>query len=160
MGLEFSETPRLWVGREAGWEPVEGVAHVQLEETLSAEEQEELTWSFQDFVDRLLATAYAQAARRCQETLDQFFDGFATWEPRGLSAWITGPRQPTPIERALQILAPHLAHEPLYQPKQRWFRADPAPLHTDGQPDKTGEIAPSTDRPAWQSPYGPAPRRR
>ncbi|MFD8970513.1 hypothetical protein ACFV0C_36925 [Streptomyces sp. NPDC059568] len=26
--------------------------------------------------------------------------------------------EPTPIERALDILRPHLAHEPLYQPKE------------------------------------------
>lgn len=28
----------------------------------------------------------------------------------------TGPRPPTPIERALAILAPHLRREPLYRP--------------------------------------------
>jgi hypothetical protein len=161
MGLEFSEPHRVWIGGEGGWEQLDGVTHVQLQEDpLPVEEHEELAQSFQGFVERLLATAYAQAARRYQEALDQFFDGFGTWEPRGLAAWLTEPEQPTPIERALQILAPHLDREPLYQPSQRWPRACPAPQSTAEQPDETGESAPSADRPAWQSPYGPAPRRR
>jgi hypothetical protein len=198
MGLEFTQPTRVWIGREGGWEPVDGVAHVQLQEEAlpvedasvelefsvktpsngvptcpsgrhpqhtpdTCEEHEELTQAFHGFIELLFAAAFAQAeqaARRYQQALAEAFAGIDTWEPRGLSAWLTEPEQPTPIERALQILAPHLAHEPLYQPNHRWLRAAPAPQPTDEQPDDTGEAAPSTDRPAWQSPYGPPPRRR
>lgn len=36
--------------------------------------------------------------------------------PRGLLPWLTEPAEPTPAERALAILAPHLRNEPLYRP--------------------------------------------
>lgn len=191
--MEFGELTGLWVGQDGGWEPVEGVAHVELEEEWppveepspaqteftvtrlahwvptcpsgrhhchpgdTCDEHEALAQSFQDFLERLFATAYAQAE---QTATAQFIDGFATWEPEGLLASLIEPYRPTPIERALEILGPHLAREPLYQPKWRmghWLPdATEAPAPAAEQPPPA--IA-SDDRPAWQSPYGPPPRR-
>ncbi|KND29877.1 hypothetical protein [Streptomyces stelliscabiei] len=159
MGLEFGEFTHVWLAREdGGWEPVEGVTRVELEEDSPPEE---LSTHFQDFIERLVAAAYAEeAARRYQESLAQFLDGFDTWEPRGLLASLTEPYRPTPIERALEILGPHLAREPLYQPKVRmghWLpdvTQAPAPMSEQPPPVLT-----SDDRPAWQSPYGPPSRR-
>ena len=200
MGLEFGEFTRLWLGREGGWEPVDGIAHIELEEErppaeepspaqteytvktvaswgpacpsgrhryhpgYNCEEHEELSKAFQDFYERLFAEALAQAAqrvRRYQEAMDRFLEGLNAWEPRGLLGSLIELPEPTPIERALQILAPHLVHEPLYQPKARmarWFAEatdGPAPVS-----DQPSPVLTPKDRPAWQSPYGPVPRRR
>lgn len=196
MGLEFGEFTRLSLGREGGWEPVDGIDHIELEEECppveepspaqteftvtrvahwgpacpsgrhrchpgdTCEEHEELAQSFQDFLDRLLTAAYAQAARRYQAAMEQLLDGFATWEPQGLLASLAEPYEPTPIERALQILEPHLAREPLYQPKVRMGRAALGSLHSTARTAEHPRRAlTTTARPAWQSPYGPAPRR-
>lgn len=196
MGLKFGEFTGLWVGRDGGWEPAEGVAHIELEEegppveepspaqtefTVTrlahwvpacpsgrhryhpgdtCDEHEALTQSFQDYLERLFTAAYAQAARRCEAAMAQFIDGLATWEPQGLLASLAEPYAPTPIERALEILGPHLAREPLYQPKSRlghWLPdATEAPSPVSEQPPP---VLASDDRPAWQSPYGPPPRR-
>ena len=40
-------------------------------------------------------------------------EGYGTGEVRGLLPWLT--RLPTPEQRALDILRPHLAHCPLYR---------------------------------------------
>ncbi|MFE9935882.1 hypothetical protein [Streptomyces hirsutus] len=45
-----------------------------------------------------------------------WIEGYGTGEMRGLLAAWAERREPTPVERALQILAPHLAREPLYRP--------------------------------------------
>lgn len=127
---------------------------------LTCEEHEELSQSFRDFLDRLFAAVREQAqqaARRRAEAMAQFLDG---WEPRGPLGSLAEPAEPTPIERALQILAPHLAHEPLYQPRFRMGRWVPriteAPAPVAEQPPPA--LA-SDARPAWQSPCGPPPRR-
>ena len=159
MGLEITPSTQVWISHGDDWEQVPGVTDVRLEEDLTVEEHEELTRSFQGFVDRLLASGYAEAARRYRQALAESFAGIDTWEPRGLWAWLADPEQPTPIERAMEILAPHLAREPLYQPKQRWLKATPTRLPADEEPGETGSTALDTDRPAWQSPYGPPPRR-
>jgi hypothetical protein len=193
MGLELGDFTGPWVGRDGGWEPVEGVAHIELGEEWPVEEpspaqteftitrlahwvpacpsgrhryhpgdtcgeHEAIAQSFQDFLERLFAAAYAQAE---QTAMDQFIDGFATWEPQRLLASLIKPYRPTPIERALEILGPHLAREPLYQPKARvghWLPdvTQASPAVSEQQPS----VIASDDRPAWQSPYGPPPRRR
>ncbi|MBP5922154.1 MULTISPECIES: hypothetical protein [Streptomyces] len=200
MGLEFGGFTHVWLGREdGGWEPLEGVTSIELEEEspsveeasavatehsdtklfswgpacpsgrhrfhpgYTCDEHEELSQHFQDFIERLVAAAYAhaeEAARRYQDSLAQFLDGFDTWEPRGLLASLTEPYSPTPIERALEILGPHLAREPLYQPKVRMGHWLPdvteAPAPVSEQPPS---VLTPDDRPAWQSPYGPPSRR-
>jgi hypothetical protein len=157
MGLEITPSTQVWISHGDDWEQVPGVTDVRLEEDLPVEEHEELTRSFQGFVDRLLASAYAEAARRYRQALAESLAGIDTWEPRGLWAWLAEPEQPTPIERAMEILAPHLAREPLYQPN-RWWPAVPPPSAGE-QSSEPAESAPALARPAWQSPYGPAPRR-
>ncbi|MEH0431253.1 hypothetical protein QBB34_33985 [Streptomyces stelliscabiei] len=81
----------------------------------TCEEHEALAASFQDLLESLITDAYAQAARRAQDVLAEFLAGVETWEPRGLTS-LGEQVDPTPIERALQILAPHLARIPPYQP--------------------------------------------
>ncbi|MDX3294643.1 hypothetical protein PV569_13095 [Streptomyces scabiei] len=201
MGLEFGEITRLFLGSEgSGWEPVEGVAGIELSEEdppvedttafateygvrkvaswvptcpagvhlqhpdLTCGEHEELSRSFQNYLGHLIAESFAQAAEDVRRFLErqeeQWLAGLRDWQPRGLLASLADPREPTPIERALEILAPHLARISLYQPKARmghWF-----PVAAEGRvpsPEQPPPVIASDDRPAWQSPYGPPPRR-
>ena len=151
------------VRKVADWVPTcpAGV-HLQHPD-LTCEEHEELSQSFRHFLERLVAEAFARAeedVRRFLEYQERMLADLRDWEPRGLLASLVDPGGPTPIERALQILEPHLAREPLYQPKWRmghWLpHATEAPAPAAEQPPP--DIA-SDDRPAWQSPYGPPPRR-
>ncbi|WP_328313098.1 hypothetical protein OG432_24465 [Streptomyces sp. NBC_00442] len=51
------------------------------------------------------------------EYIDQHFIGSASedWQPRGL-ACPTPASELTPVDRAMAILAPHLAHDPRWKP--------------------------------------------
>jgi hypothetical protein len=125
----------------------------------TCEEQEELSKAFQDFIERLFTAVYVQAARRYEEATARFLEGLDGWEPRGLLASLAEPVEPTPIERALQILEPYLAREPLYRPRPQMGHRMPDPVDAR-VPEQRRPALTSTNRPAWQSPYGPPPRRR
>lgn len=61
--------------------------------------------------------AAQQAAREAVEQFmdaldDRFITGYGTGEPLG---FIASDRPPTPAEKAMEILAPHLADDPLYR---------------------------------------------
>ncbi|MFF7259499.1 hypothetical protein ACFZCL_04285 [Streptomyces sp. NPDC008159] len=144
---------------------------------LTCEEHEELSKPFQDFIESLFKAVFEEARRAAtqmehairalresvseEEYLDRLFRGDGAGGMRGIASWLAEPTQQTPIERALQILEPHLARESLYQPSTRMGRRVPALVHaTAPVPEQQRTACTSTNRPAWQSPYGPPPRRR
>lgn len=55
--------------------------------------------------------------------LDEVTRGIETWQPAGLANvdWVSArpTRPPTPLERALDILSPHLRDLPLYREETR-----------------------------------------
>jgi hypothetical protein len=57
-------------------------------------------------------TAHAAAVATVEQEL---LTGNGTGKPLGIFAWL--PREPTPAERALEILAPKLRWCPLYKPR-------------------------------------------
>jgi hypothetical protein len=57
-------------------------------------------------------TAHAAAIAAVER---EVVTGNGTGEPRGIFAWL--PREPTPAERAVEILAPELRWCPLYKPR-------------------------------------------
>lgn len=83
---------RAWVDSGDGWQELAGITHVAID------------WQHQP-IDLGATPGY--------DPPDPVVDGYGTGEPRGLLSSVT--RLPTPMERALSILAPHLAREPLYR---------------------------------------------
>lgn len=61
-------------------------------------------------LEGLLAELYSEA-------MERYLIGTVSeeWRPRGLSM-LDLEREPTPVEKAMVILDPHLIYEPLYQP--------------------------------------------
>lgn len=81
----------------------------------TCEEIDELQAAFRAYLERALAAAYASAIAETDAALDRFLiSGEGSGECRGFL-----PRQdvpePTPVERALAILDPHLRACPLYK---------------------------------------------
>lgn len=72
----------------------------------TCEETDELQAAFRAYFERALAEAYANAEQL-------WLYGNGTGEPRGFLAG--AEREPTPVERALAILDPHLRTCPLYK---------------------------------------------
>ena len=100
----------------------------------TCEEIDELQAAFRAYLERSLREAYTEAQAEAERVFDQrFITGKGTGEPRGfLSAElisvpyplsdaeiedhgiVVGLPEPTPVERALAILDPHLRACPLY----------------------------------------------
>ncbi|MEV7389598.1 hypothetical protein [Streptomyces sp. NPDC091215] len=70
------------------------------------DDRNQFTWTsdFENFVARMFAEAYAEA----------LVMGDGTGEPRGILDIVRELAEPTPAERALAILDPHLRACPLY----------------------------------------------
>jgi hypothetical protein len=84
----------------------------------TCEEIDELQAVFRAYLERSLAAAYASAMAETDAMLDRFLiSGDSTGEMRGFLNPVE--REPTPAERALAILAPHLDDVPLYRPDRK-----------------------------------------
>ena len=69
---------------------------------------------FTDLVAALYWQALAEAFAETQAEVDRWLLGNGTGEPRGILALAAEPAEPTPVERALALLDPHLRACPLY----------------------------------------------
>jgi hypothetical protein len=68
-----------------------------------------------DEIDEWIALRDAWLEQHIGAAFDRAFDGDHDGAMTGLIAMADAP-EPTPMERALAILAPHLRREPLYRP--------------------------------------------
>jgi hypothetical protein len=82
----------VWIDDGDGWQQLAGVSHIAIDEQHQP-------------IDLGASPGYNPA--------DPVIEGYGAGEMRGLLSSVT--RLPTPMERALSILAPHLAREPLYR---------------------------------------------
>ena len=80
----------------------------------TCEEIDELQAAFRAYLERSLQQAYEEAEAEAARVFDQrFINGAGTGEPRGFLSMVEAPK-PTPVERALALLDPHLRACPLY----------------------------------------------
>jgi hypothetical protein len=91
---------QVWLADEGGWAEVLGISRTALEEQHAARPLPELA------VDRV---------RSYRAVTDNWLEGNGTGEMRGLIAMFAEPYEPTPIQRALDILRPHLTTVPRYR---------------------------------------------
>ncbi|NUP17377.1 MAG: hypothetical protein HOV73_25935 [Streptomyces sp.] len=86
------DNPRVWLDSGDGWQELTGITRIAINEQHQP-------------IDLAASPGY--------DPPDPVVDGYGAGEIRGLLELTT--RVLTPEERALSILAPHLAREPLYR---------------------------------------------
>lgn len=90
----------------------------------TCEDVDELQAVFAAYLEQAFREAYAWAEAEAERMFDHLYvTGQGTGEPRGFLA-MTEEREPSPVERALAILGPHLRDCPLYDARPEPYTDD------------------------------------
>ncbi|MEU0370615.1 hypothetical protein ABZ070_10180 [Streptomyces sp. NPDC006283] len=113
--IELSD-PRVWLGDGDGWTELSGITRITIEEKHAMQ-------PVAPPPDDPLSVLHRDCAEGPHYGPPDLIVGYGTGDMRGILAWLNEPPGPPSIERALDILRPLLAREPLYRPTRTCNRA-------------------------------------